>query len=138
MYGYILQAGRGLSRNPTSFTGRRVPARAAGLHGAARLLVALPCLFVLVPWLLASPCASFGGEQGGGKPPYRNSEGPQIHPLALTPDRRRLLALNTPNNQLLVFSLEGETPALLAEVPVGLEPVSVAVRNEREAWVVNW
>ncbi len=112
--------------------------RAACLHRAARLLVALPCLFVLVPWLLASPCASFGGEQESGKPPYRNFEGPQIHPLALTPDRRRLLALNTPNNQLLVFSLEGEVPALLAEVPVGLEPVSVAVRNEREAWVVNW
>jgi YVTN family beta-propeller protein len=27
---------------------------------------------------------------------------------------------------------------LTAEIPVGLEPVSVAARNNREAWVVNW
>ena len=27
---------------------------------------------------------------------------------------------------------------MTAEIPVGLEPVSVAARNNREAWVVNW
>ena len=111
---------------------------AAGSNRAAMLLTAVLCLFVLVPWLLASPSASFDGEKQSGKVPYQNFEGPQIHPLALTPNGRRLLALNTPNNQLLVFSLAGDKPALVAEVPVGLEPVSVAVRNEREAWVVNW
>jgi YVTN family beta-propeller protein len=96
------------------------------------------CLFVLAPWLLANSGVASGGEQGGGKTAYSNFEGPQVHPLALTPDRRRLLALNTPNNQLLVYKLDGDKPSLVAEVPVGLEPVSVAVRNEREAWVVNW
>ena len=69
---------------------------------------------------------------------YKNFEGPQVHPLALTPDGTRLLALNTPNNQLLVYHLSGATTTLLAEIPVGLEPVSVVARNDREAWVVNW
>lgn len=113
------------------------PVRAARLKWAVLCLCL--CLFLLGPGLLsASRGAAPGSEAGVGKVPYRNFEGPQIHPLALTPDGRRLLALNTPNSQLLVFSLEGDTPTLLAEVPVGLEPVSVAVRNNREAWVANW
>jgi DNA-binding beta-propeller fold protein YncE len=74
--------------------------------------------------------------QGGAT--YKNFEGPQVHPLALTPDGTRLLALNTPNNQLLVYHLSGTQTTLLAEIPVGLEPVSVVARSDREAWVVNW
>jgi YVTN family beta-propeller protein len=34
--------------------------------------------------------------------------------------------------------LTGDAPTLIAEIPVGLEPVSVAARNDREAWVTNW
>jgi YVTN family beta-propeller protein len=70
---------------------------------------------------------------------YRNFESPQVHPLALTPDGTRLLAVNSPNATLSVFQLSaGSPPVLTAEIPVGLEPVSVAARNDREAWVVNW
>ncbi|MDQ3746682.1 MAG: beta-propeller fold lactonase family protein, partial [Acidobacteriota bacterium] len=70
---------------------------------------------------------------------YRNFEGPQVHPLAMTPDGTRLLAVNTPNATLSVFQLVSGTPVLTAEIPVGMEPVSVAVRaNGREAWVANW
>jgi YVTN family beta-propeller protein len=69
---------------------------------------------------------------------FRNFEGPQVHPLALTPDGKRLLAVNTPNATLSIFQLSSGTPVLTAEIPVGLEPVSVAARNDREAWVVNW
>ena len=36
-----------------------------------------------------------------------------------------------------MFSLTGPAPARIADIPVGLEPVSVAVRNDHEAWVVN-
>src|SRR5918912_531800 len=70
--------------------------------------------------------------------PYRNFEGPQVHPLAVTPDGMRLLAVNTPNNTLSVFYLSGGSLTLVKENSVGLEPVSVAARNEREAWVANW
>jgi YVTN family beta-propeller protein len=69
---------------------------------------------------------------------FKSFESPQVHPLALTPDGTRLLTVNTPDNRLSVFQLTGETPALVAEIPVGLEPVSVAARNDREAWVINW
>ncbi|MDP3936684.1 MAG: hypothetical protein Q8R92_00935 [Deltaproteobacteria bacterium] len=69
---------------------------------------------------------------------YTNFESHQIHPLEITPDGSRLLALNTPDARLLIFSVgvAGEL-ALLAEVPVGLEPVSVRARTNGEAWVVN-
>ena len=69
---------------------------------------------------------------------FKSFESPQVHPLALTPDGTKLLAVNTPDHRLSVFQLTGEGPALVAEVPVGLEPVSVAARNDREAWVTNW
>ena len=69
---------------------------------------------------------------------FKSFESPQVHPLALTPDGSKLLAVNTPDHRLSVFQLTGEGPALVAEVPVGLEPVSVAARNDREAWVTNW
>ncbi|MFL6331854.1 MAG: DUF4214 domain-containing protein [Pyrinomonadaceae bacterium] len=71
-------------------------------------------------------------------PTFRNFESPQVHPLALTPDGTRLLAVNSPNATLSVFQLTSGSPVLTAEIPVGLEPVSVAARTDREAWVVNW
>ncbi|HEX8089566.1 MAG TPA: hypothetical protein VF762_11965 [Blastocatellia bacterium] len=69
---------------------------------------------------------------------YRAFEAPQVHPLAITPDLTRLVAVNTPANRLSIFDLTGETPRLIDEIPVGLEPVSVAARSDREVWVVNW
>ncbi|HKV42928.1 MAG TPA: hypothetical protein VJX67_27275, partial [Blastocatellia bacterium] len=69
---------------------------------------------------------------------FDNFESPQIHSLALTPDGTRLLAVNTPDNRLSVFQLTGGTPTLTLDIPVGLEPVSVAARNDTEAWVTNW
>lgn len=69
---------------------------------------------------------------------FKSFESPQVHPLALTPDGTRLLAVNTPDNRLAVFQLSGAQPQLIAEIPVGLEPVSVAARNDHEAWVTNW
>ncbi len=64
-------------------------------------------------------------------------ESGHVHPLALTPDGTRLLAVNTADARLSVFDLTGALPVRVAEIPVGLEPVSVAARNDQEAWVVN-
>src|SRR5882672_9153516 len=55
---------------------------------------------------------------------FKRFESPQVHPLALTPDGTKLLAVNTPDHLLSVFQLTGEGPALVAEIPVGLEHVS--------------
>src|SRR5688572_22056343 len=67
-----------------------------------------------------------------------NFESSHVHPLALTPSGTRLLAVNTPDAMLEVFTVSGSGD-LVAErsIRVGLEPVSVVPRTEREAWVVN-
>ena len=69
---------------------------------------------------------------------YKNFEAPQVHPLALTPDGTRLLALDTPEQRLEVFQLNGSALTLAAEIAVGAEPTSIAVRNNSEVWVANW
>ena len=88
-------------------------------------------------WVIISPTAPPAAAQNQPSD-YMNFEGPQVHPLALTPDRTRLLAVNTPGNSLVVFDLTGDLPRIIEEIPVGLEPVSVVARNDREAWVANW
>ncbi len=75
---------------------------------------------------------------------FVNFEGAQTNPIRISADGARLFAVNTPNGTLSVFDLTANpaTPALIAEIPVGIEPVSVninpnsAIRDD-EAWVVN-
>lgn len=66
-----------------------------------------------------------------------NYETPHVRPLALTPDKKTLLAVNTAGHRLEVFDVSQGTPYYKASVRVGLEPVSVRVRSNTEAWVVN-
>jgi DNA-binding beta-propeller fold protein YncE len=69
---------------------------------------------------------------------YTNFEGAQTHPLALSPSGARLFAVNTGDGRLSVFDLaQPASPRLLAEIPVGIEPVSVQPRTDDEVWVVN-
>jgi YVTN family beta-propeller protein len=80
-----------------------------------------------------------GSTQVGVAPgAYVNFEGSQTSPVRLSPDGLRLFAVNTPDARLSVFDLSQEfNPALIAEIPVGIEPVSVNPRTNDEAWVVN-
>jgi DNA-binding beta-propeller fold protein YncE len=64
-------------------------------------------------------------------------ESEQFRPLALSPDRTRLFAVNTPDNRLEILNASGSSPVPLASVRVGLEPVAVAARSNTEVWVVN-
>ena len=99
-----------------------------------RVSVLAALLAFPVAWLLNAPPTSLAQSTT-----VLNFESPQVHPLAITPDGTRLLAVNSPNGTLSVFQLaNGQPPKLLAEIPVGLEPVSVALRNNNEAWVANW
>ena len=68
---------------------------------------------------------------------FVNWETPHVHPLDITPSGTRLLAVNTADNRLEVFDIQGGTPVHLGSVPVGLGPVSVRARNDNEVWVVN-
>ncbi|MFI4897549.1 MAG: GC-type dockerin domain-anchored protein [Phycisphaerales bacterium JB059] len=68
---------------------------------------------------------------------FVNFETPHVHPLDMTPDASRLLAVNTPDNRLEILSLDTPLPEVEASVPVGLDPVAVRARSNTEAWVVN-
>jgi YVTN family beta-propeller protein len=57
--------------------------------------------------------------------------------LDLSPDRTLLLAVNTPDARLELFSVTGSVPVSIGSVPVGLDPLSVRARSNVEAWVVN-
>ncbi len=70
-------------------------------------------------------------------PDFVHFETAHVHPACLTPDGARLLVVNTPDGRLGVFDLTGPAPVRVAEIPVGLEPVSVAAPSDSEAWVVN-
>src|SRR5436305_10174871 len=64
-------------------------------------------------------------------------ESGQVRPLALSPSGKLLFAANTPDNRLEVFRIENHGLEHRASIPVGLEPVAVAARNDDEVWVVN-
>src|SRR4029079_13568054 len=69
---------------------------------------------------------------------FVNFEGKQTDPVRLSPDGTRLFAVNTPDARLSIFDTTNPSnPILIAEIPVGLEPVSVNPINNEEAWVVN-
>jgi DNA-binding beta-propeller fold protein YncE len=70
-------------------------------------------------------------------PTFTEFESGQVRPLAISPDKTKLFAVNTPNNTLEIFHITPGGLALRARVPVGLEPVAVAARNDNEVWVVN-
>jgi YVTN family beta-propeller protein len=70
--------------------------------------------------------------------PFVNYEAKQTAPIRLSPDGSRLFAVNTPDGRLSVFNVTNpKNPILIAEIPVGLEPVSVNPVSNDEAWVVN-
>ncbi|MBW2498366.1 MAG: hypothetical protein JRF61_13925 [Deltaproteobacteria bacterium] len=70
---------------------------------------------------------------------YQLFESGAVRPMAFSPtDGSRLFVVNTPDNHLEIFDVSAQgllTPA--GSVPVGLEPVAVAARNDDEVWVVN-
>jgi YVTN family beta-propeller protein len=70
-------------------------------------------------------------------PSFTEFESGQVRPLAISPDRKYLFAVNTPDNRLEIFRISDTRLIRTGSVPVGLEPVAVAARSNREVWVVN-
>jgi len=66
-------------------------------------------------------------------------ESPHVHPIELTPDGARVVAVNTVDSRIEVFDVLAEAPYLrhAGSVSVGIEPVSVRARSGSEVWVVN-
>ncbi len=73
-----------------------------------------------------------------GSSKYTLFESGQVKPLAYVSSQRLLLAVNTPDAKVEVFKVK-KTGKLkfVKSIPVGLEPISIKVRNNKEAWVVN-
>jgi YVTN family beta-propeller protein len=83
-------------------------------------------IFTVLAWAQVPPGA------------YANFEGSQTNPIRLSADGTRLFAVNTADARLSVFDVSfPANPALIAEIPVGIEPVSVNPRTNDEVWVVN-
>ncbi|HEX2688962.1 MAG TPA: hypothetical protein VHN14_20205 [Kofleriaceae bacterium] len=70
-------------------------------------------------------------------PSFLEFESGQVRPIAMSPDGTRLFAVDTPNGTLEIFNITTSGLAFAARVPVGLEPVAVAARDNTEVWVVN-
>lgn len=68
---------------------------------------------------------------------FVNWENPHVHPIEMTPDGRRLLAVNTADNSIWIGDLDSPRPTPMGSVSVGLDPVSVRCVDSTTAWVVN-
>jgi YVTN family beta-propeller protein len=77
------------------------------------------------------------GSSVAAQPDYTLFESGPVRPIALSPSGARLFVVNTPDGYLEIYDLSGGSLVHEASVPVGLEPVAVAARNDDEVWVVN-
>ncbi|BCX46791.1 40-residue YVTN family beta-propeller repeat-containing protein [Haloferula helveola] len=88
--------------------------------------------------LMALLCLGFAARLNAQT--YRNFESRQSRPVCLSPDGSLLFAVNAPDGRLSVFDISNAAnpaPVLIHEIPVGVEPVSVNVVSNDEAWVAN-
>src|SRR3954471_2797352 len=128
-----------------------------GHCGPMRPLVVFAPLAVLAALSCAPPGEGGGLDESSGVESNHRDAGPadraaphsatrssftlfesgQVRPLAISPDRRHLFVTNTPDNRLEIFRIERHRLVHTGSIPVGLEPVAVAARSDREVWVVN-
>ena len=111
-----------------------------------------PTLAILFCALVLASCISSSGgawislgddsdppeepEQEEATTGHLNFESPHAKPIALHPEGDRVYVVNTPSDTLDVIStVESE---VIAQIDVGVEPVSVAIRPDgEEVWVSN-
>jgi len=86
--------------------------------------------------LIAALAASHASD-ARAQPDYTLFESGPVRPIAMSPDGNRLFVINTPDGHLEIFDVSSGSAVKEASVPVGLEPVAVAARNNDEVWVVN-
>ncbi len=69
---------------------------------------------------------------------FVNFESAHVHPIDVTPDGLTLLAVNTANNTLEVFSVAADGAlSRRSSIAVGHDPISVRARSNTEVWVAN-
>jgi DNA-binding beta-propeller fold protein YncE len=87
--------------------------------------------------LVAGSAAAQSSSSSTTAPNFIEFESGQVRPLAISADKSTLFAVNTPDGTLEVFSITSSGLTQTAHIPVGMEPVAVAVRSATEVWVVN-
>lgn len=69
---------------------------------------------------------------------YISFESGAVRPVAISPSGNQVFVTNIPNHSLDILTYDAQGKLLLKHsIPVGIEPVAVAVRNEAEVWVTN-
>jgi DNA-binding beta-propeller fold protein YncE/cytochrome c553 len=101
------------------------------------MLLTVLVAFAFLAALSSAPDTSRSRGSAKASSPYTLFESGQVRPLALSPDKQHLFAVNTPDNRLEVFRVRDHGLIHTASIPVGLEPVAVAARSNHEVWVVN-
>ncbi len=71
------------------------------------------------------------------QPAFITFESGQVRPLVMNSAGTELFALNTPDGRLEIFNVGSGGLSLADSIPVGMEPVALALRNDDELWVVN-
>lgn len=97
----------------------------------ALILSAIALAAVFLRLLTAAPAAPHASTS------FTAFESGLVRPLALSPDGTKLFAVNTPDGKLEILDVGASGLTRAHVVPVGLEPVAVALRGNAEAWVVN-
>lgn len=87
--------------------------------------------------LLAAVITSASAAAAPSSSSFVAFESGHVRPLAVSADKSLVFAVNTPDNRLEILRAESDRLVHLHSVPVGLEPVAVAVRDKNEIWVVN-
>jgi YVTN family beta-propeller protein len=95
------------------------------------VLLCSACALISLPLLNQHVSAASTG------PAFVEFESGQVRPIAMSPDRTKLFAVNTPNGTLEIFNITATGLTFQGRVPVGMEPVAVAARSNSEVWVVN-
>ncbi len=95
----------------------------------------LAALAVFLFFTIASAQAGSTAQTSGSS--FVLFETGQVRPLAMSPDGKTLFAVNTPDNRIEVFGITKQGLVHRGSVTVGLEPIAIAVRSNREVWVVN-
>ena len=92
----------------------------------------------LIRVLVTAACLIWIGAGKAGAQAWPLFESGPVRPLAISLDGQRLFVTNTPESHLEVYDIDvWGALAPVASVPVGVEPVAVAVRTNDEVWVVN-
>ncbi len=91
--------------------------------------------FFVIGWFLS--LSSLSVKAGISENNISNFEVAHVTPITLTSDESQLIAVNTPNASIELYSIISGQLEFIKSVKVGIDPVSVRLRNNSEAWVVN-